>query len=96
MKYLYPCTGKITAAGFGKFLEDNLGKSRRNINLFSEELKAAYGIPYISLVNSGSSANLAASLALAEKLKRSGKPLKAAVSAFTFPTTVSSLILAGS
>ena len=95
MKYLYPCTGKITAAGFGKFLEDNLGESRRNINLFSEELKAAYGVPYISLVNSGSSANLAASLALAEKLKRSGKPLKAAVSAFTFPTTVSSLILAG-
>lgn len=95
MKYLYPCTQRITADGFGEFLEKNLGEARRNINLFSEELKTAYGVPNISLVNSGSSANLAASLALAEKIKKSGKPLKAAVSAFTFPTTVSSLILAG-
>lgn len=49
----------------------------------------------ISLVNSGSSANLVAAMALAEKIKQNGKNLLAAVSAFTFPTTVSSLISAG-
>ncbi len=95
MKYLYPCTGKISAAGFGEYLEENIKESRRNINLFARELSARFDIPYISLVNSGSSANLAASLAMAEKLRKAGKPLVAAISAFTFPTTVSSLLLAG-
>lgn len=95
MSYLYPCTGHISIDGFGTFLEENIGEARRNINLFAEELKAAYNVPYISPVNSGSSANLAASLALAEKLKKANKPLTAAISAFTFPTTVSSLLLAG-
>lgn len=95
MKYKYPCTGTVTVKGFGDFLEENLGSGRENIQEFGNNLKNKYGIPYISLVNSGSSANLVAAMALAEKLKQNGKNLLAAVSAFTFPTTVSSLILAG-
>ena len=95
MQYQYPCTGNIGIEGFDHFLNQNIQEPRRNINLFSAELKAAYSVPYLSLVNSGSSANLTAALALAEKLKRKGKNLVAAVSAFTFPTTMSALILAG-
>lgn len=95
MNYLYPCTGNISINGFGAFLEENIKEPRRNINLFSEELRAKFGIPFISLVNSGSSANLAAALAMAEKIKKADKPMKAAISAFTFPTTVSALIIAG-
>ncbi len=95
MEYKYTCTGNITINGFGDFLEENIKEARRNINLFSNELRASFNIPFISLVNSGSSANLAAAMVMAEKIKSQGKPLKAIVSAFTFPTTMSSLILAG-
>ena len=94
-EYRYPCTGKITIKGFGEFLENETQESRRNIGLFAKELVERFGLPYISLVNSGSSANLVAALALAEKIKSKGLPLVAAISAFTFPTTVSSLLLAG-
>lgn len=58
MKYRYPCTGNVETQGFGEFLEMNLGEPRKNMKAFLEELKDKYGIPYISLVNSGSSANL--------------------------------------
>lgn len=95
MKYKYPCTGTVEVKGFGEFLEQNLGSGRENIQEFGNQLKSRFGVPYISLVNSGSSANLVAAMALAEKLKQSGRNLLAAISAFTFPTTVSSLILAG-
>lgn len=47
------------------------------------------------MTNSGSSANLVAALALAEKCRAVGRPLTAIVSAFTFPTTISALRLAG-
>ncbi|MDE6217559.1 MAG: DegT/DnrJ/EryC1/StrS family aminotransferase, partial [Muribaculaceae bacterium] len=53
------------------------------------------GCTYITLTNSGSSANLVGALALAEKCRKAGKPLTAFASAFTFPTTISSLLLAG-
>ena len=94
-KYRYPCTGHIGMQGFGEYLEKECIGSRRNIRLFTEELRREFKVPYLSLVNSGSSANLVAALAMAKKLRDTGKPLVAAVSAFTFPTTLSSLLLAG-
>lgn len=93
--YRYPCTGNISIKGFGEFLENEIREPRRNIRLFTEELNNMLGSKYLTLTNSGSSANLVAALALAEKCRKSGKPLTAVTSAFTFPTTISSLILAG-
>lgn len=95
MKYKYPCTGKVETTGFGAYLEKNLKDPRRNIAKFGQELRQMYGIPYISLVNSGSSANLVAAMSMAEKIKGKGGKLTAAVSAFTFPTTISALIMSG-
>ena len=62
---------------------------------FGKELQKRYKMPYISLVNSGSSANLVAAMCMAEKIKSRGGKLTAAVSAFTFPTTISALIMSG-
>ncbi len=93
--FRYPCTGHISITGFGQFLEDEIKEPRRNLRLFADELNELLGSNYITLVNSGSSANLVAALALAEKCRSNGKSLTAFASAFTFPTTVSSLILAG-
>lgn len=99
--YRYPCTRNIGMAGFGSYLEQQIGEPRRNIRLFAEELGAVLSDgkdntpKQIVLTNSGSSANLVAALAVAEKLRRDDRPLTAAVSAFTFPTTISALILAG-
>ncbi len=95
MNYRYPCTGYLTMNGFGAWLEQECTSPRRNINLFSQELGHRFDAPLITLVNSGSSANIVAALALAEKVRLQGKPLTAAISAFTFPTTVSALQLAG-
>lgn len=93
--YKYPCTRHISIKGFGEYLENESVSSRYNINKFAEELQERFGFPYVTLVNSGSSANLVAALAMAEKVKAAGKSMTAAVSAFTFPTTVSALVLAG-
>ena len=99
--YKYPCTRNIGINGFGTFLEKEIGEPRRNLRLFAKELSLVItgGIEDISgqmvMTNSGSSANLAAALAIAEKLRRNNRPLTAAASAFTFPTTISSLLLAG-
>ena len=94
-RYKYPCTGHITMDGFGRYLEEECVESRRNLNLFAKELRDRFSFPYVTLTNSGSSANLAAALALAEKVRAAGMPLTAAVSAFSFPTTIDSLIMAG-
>lgn len=91
----YLCTGNIPLKGFGEYLETEIGEPRRNLRLFAEELNQHLGSRYITLTNSGSSANLVAALALAEKCKKAGKALTAFASAFTFPTTISSLLLAG-
>ena len=91
----YPCTGYVDMKGFGTFLEAETAEPRRNMTLFTQELQQYLHAPWMSLVNSGSSANLVAAMAMAEKLRREGKPLTAAVSAFSFPTTVSALHLAG-
>lgn len=94
-RYKYPCTGHITMDGFGRYLEEECVESRRNLNLFAKELRDRFSFPYVTLTNSGSSVNLAAALALAEKVRVAGMPLTAAVSAFSFPTTIDSLIMAG-
>lgn len=93
--YKYPCTGNIEIKGFGTFLEEEIREPRRNLRLFAHELSEVLGCHNITLTNSGSSANLVAALALAEKCRKAAKPLTAFASAFTFPTTVSSLLLAG-
>ena len=93
--YRYPCTGNVSLKGFGEYLETEIGEPRRNLSLFADELNQHLGSRYITLTNSGSSANLVAALALAEKCRKAGKPLTAFASAFTFPTTISSLLLAG-
>lgn len=93
--YCYPCTGNISIDGFGTFLEEEIKEPRRNLRLFAKELNELMGSEYCTLTNSGSSANLVAALALAEKCRNAGKPLTAFASAFTFPTTISSLLLAG-
>ena len=95
MKYKSPCTGNVGIKGFGEYLEREIAEPRRNLNLFASELKEKIGGAYHCLVNSGSSANLVAAFAAAEKLKLSGRPLTAVVSAFTFPTTMSALAFAG-
>ena len=95
MKYRYPCTGNVEIMGFGEYLEREIAEPRRNIRRFAAELKERFGGAYHSLVNSGSSANLVAAFAAAEKLKSRGMPLTAVASAFTFPTTMSALTFAG-
>ena len=95
MNYKYPCTGQIKTKDFGAYLEENLKEPRRNIVQFGKELQLMFGMPYITLVNSGSSANLVAAMCMAEKIKGRGGRLTAAVSAFTFPTTISSLLMSG-
>jgi CDP-6-deoxy-D-xylo-4-hexulose-3-dehydrase len=94
-RFRHPCTGKISAKGFGAFLEESLGASRQNLQSFAAELGGLFDAPRLTLVNSGSSANLVAALALAGLLKEQGKPLEAVAAAYTFPTTLSSLLLAG-
>lgn len=95
MKYRYPCTGHLGMKGFGSFLEEECTHSRRNLRLFTQELKEHFHLPYLSLVNSGSSANLVAALVMAELVRKKGGKMTAAISAFTFPTTVSALLMAG-
>jgi len=87
----FPCTGRVSPKGFPEFLASELGDSRRNIGLFATELAARFGGGRITLVNSGSSANLAAALALREETGRG----EAITAGFTFPTTVAALQLAG-
>lgn len=101
INYTYPCTRNIDLTGFGEFLEKEIGGPRKNLKEFATEFGALISVPghnvadHLVLVNSGSSANLVAALALAHRCKQEGRPLTAAVSAFTFPTTISSLLLAG-
>ena len=99
--YSYPCTRNIGMEGFGTFLESEIGEPRRNLCLFVQEFGQLIGegtpqLPHqLTLTNSGSSANLVAALTLAEHLRSQHKSLTAVASAFTFPTTLSALLLAG-
>jgi CDP-6-deoxy-D-xylo-4-hexulose-3-dehydrase len=89
--FRYPCTGHIEHAGFGAFLEAELGEPRANLRRFARELREHFGAERVTLVNSGSSANLAAAFALAEQTGRG----HAIASGFTFPTTIAALLAAG-
>jgi CDP-6-deoxy-D-xylo-4-hexulose-3-dehydrase len=91
-KFRYPCTGHVDHQGFGRFLERELGAPRANLGALFSELSSAFGARNLTLVNSGSSANLAAALALAEA---TGRGMHAITAGFTFPTTLSSLLFAG-
>lgn len=93
-KFHFPCTGMTRTDGFSDFLSRELCEPRRNIIMFGEELSARFDAREITLVNSGSSANLAAAHALAEACG-SERGAEAIVSGFTFPTTVASLLHAG-
>lgn len=86
--FRYPCTGPVETAGFAPAL----GEPRANLRAFARELRETFGAPRLTLVNSGSSANLAAALALAERV---GSRRHAVASALTFPTTLASLHAAG-
>lgn len=93
----YPCTGHVDHRGFGAFLESELGAARANLQAFTSELASHFAAPQarppeVTLVNSGSSANLAAALALAEEV---GRGAHAITAGFTFPTTLSALLFAG-
>lgn len=90
-RFAYPCTGRVEMAGFDAFLKENLGPSRANLQGFADELGSRFSARHISLVNSGSSANLAAAMALFE----STGPGEAIVAGFGFPTTLHSLTSAG-
>jgi len=90
-RFRYPCTGRTATEGFGAFLEQELGPSRRSLNALARALSDTFGAPHVALTNSGSSANLAAALALREVTG----PGEALVAGFTFPTTLSSLLSAG-
>lgn len=89
--FRYPCTGATNIEGFSEFIARELGSSRANLGAFAEELRAVFGPRHLTLVNSGSSANLAAALAMAEETGGG----EAIVAGFTFPTTLSSLLSAG-
>lgn len=96
-KFTYPCTGHYTAGDFPNFLARELAEPRANLKAFARELGATFGPSRITLVNSGSSANLAAALAIMERVqtKFTGQKPEAIVAGYTFPTTVSSLLTAG-
>ncbi len=91
LSWRYPCTGHVGHEGFGAFLEHELNEPRRNIRRFADELGERFQAPFVSLVNSGSSANLAAAMALFEQTG----PGEVITGGFTFPTTVTSLRTAG-
>ncbi|XXF78431.1 DegT/DnrJ/EryC1/StrS family aminotransferase [Myxococcaceae bacterium GXIMD 01537] len=91
-RYRYPCTGPVDTHGFEHFVAEHLGPSRANLRHFAAELGTRFAAPHLALVNSGSSANLAAALALAERV---GPGAHALTAGFTFPTTMSSLLTAG-
>ena len=88
----YPCTGNVSSFGFGAFLEGNVAGPRANIQRFGVELSSTFSTEHLTLVNSGSSANLAAALALAEA---TGPGAHAIAAGFTFPTTLSALAMSG-
>lgn len=87
----YPCTAEVKSEGFPEFLSRELGAPRRNIQAFARELGSAFDAPFVTLVNSGSSAMLAAALACRQQTKAG----EALVAGYTFPTAISALQLAG-
>lgn len=89
---MYHCTGHISTDSFHDFIKRELGPPRRNIRMFTEELSQTLDTPFISLVNSGSSANLVAAMMVKELQPDRNKVL---LSAFSFPTTISAYKIVG-
>lgn len=87
----FPLTGQVQSKGFAQFISDHIGAPRANIQAFGHELSGLFAAPRLTLVNSGSSANLAAALACRELVGQG----EALIAGFTFPTTVSALKMAG-
>lgn len=100
--FRYPCTGHVGGPAFGDFLKEHLGAPRANLHELTSELSALLRCPNLTLVNSGSSANLVAALAIGERCgmtfggaRERPKRRRVLASGFTFPTTISALRLAG-
>ena len=91
-KPAYPCTGRTAVEGFDAFLRDELNDSRGNIKKLSEELSVITGDAHVTLVNSGSSANLTAAILVKQ---RCGARKRVLMAGFSFPTTISSFSLLG-
>lgn len=87
-----PCTGRTRTDGFADFLARELVGSRDNLRKLAQELVPIIGDARVSLVNSGSSANLAAAIWVRG---RCGDRRRILMSGFSFPTTVSSYTLLG-
>jgi dTDP-4-amino-4,6-dideoxygalactose transaminase len=88
----FPCTGRVSNEGFADFIAKELGDSRHNLRSLESELKQTLGAPFVTLVNSGSSANLAAAILIKQ---RCGARRRVLMAGFSFPTTIASFSLLG-
>ena len=91
-KPAFPCTGRTAIEGFGDFLKAELNDSRGNIKKLASELTSVTGDAMVTLVNSGSSANLTAAILVKQ---RCGCRNRVIMAGFSFPTTISSFTLLG-
>jgi len=91
-KPTYPCTGRTSIDGFDAFLKQELKDSRANIKKLTSELGLITGDACVTLVNSGSSANLTTAILVKE---RCGQRKRVLMAGFSFPTTISSYTLLG-
>jgi len=87
-----PCTGRTAIEGFDEFLKTELNDSRGNIKKLASELSIITGDAHVTLVNSGSSANLTAAILVKQ---RCGSRKRVLMAGFSFPTTISSFTLQG-
>ncbi|MBS0659255.1 MAG: DegT/DnrJ/EryC1/StrS family aminotransferase [Verrucomicrobia bacterium] len=88
-----PCTGRVSVEGFADFLRAELGPSRQNLTLCAEEFGRVLGAEHVALVNSGSSANLAAAIWVKQRARPGRR--RVLLAGFSFPTTISSFTLLG-
>ena len=88
----FPCTGRVETEGFAEYLASELGESRHNLISLGTELQETLGAPFVTLVNSGSSANLVAAILVKQ---RCGLRRRVLVAGFSFPTTIASFTLLG-
>jgi CDP-6-deoxy-D-xylo-4-hexulose-3-dehydrase len=91
-KPAHPCTGRTAIEGFDAFLRTELNDSRGNIKKLARDLRIITGEAHVTLVNSGSSANLTAAILVKQ---RCGVRRRVIMAGFSFPTTISSFTLLG-
>lgn len=87
-----PCTGRTAIDGFDEYLRQELNHSRGNLKNLASELSVITGDAMVTLVNSGSSANLTAAILVKQ---RHGQRKRVLMAGFSFPTTISSFTLLG-